>query len=115
MKKCFLILVAVVFCGINGMAQTVADSIIAPNVFKPSGSGNNAVFEVKSEKDNLVSLKIYNRLGELVFSADAKKCRWDGNLPNGEKAPVGVYVYSAEILDITPKIKKVGDVTLLRD
>jgi len=137
MKKCFFIIVIVAFFGINGMAQTVADSIILPDVFvlTPNDDGINDFFEVRSEKNNFVLLQIFNRWGHLVFSDEAKICRWDGYrsnntktqsqnkrrkqkrsddyLLNREKVPEGIYYYVAEIQDVSPKITKKGIITVL--
>ena len=55
-------------------AQEPADSIIVSNT--PNGEDKD-FFEVKSKEGNLVSLKIFNRYGTLVYSAEAKKCGWN--------------------------------------
>ena len=95
------------------MAQ-VTDAIVAPNVFTPNGDGENDVFEVKSENDNVVSLKIYTRAGVLIFSIEAKRCRWDGFSLNGQKLAEGVYYYTAEVPGSSPKVAKCGFVHLYR-
>ena len=109
MKKSFLILAVVLFLGFNGMGQTVKDSIIAPTTFI---LGDNDVFEAKSEKGSVVSLKIYCRWNRLVFSEEAKKCRWDARVSNGKRIPSGVYHYVAEINSVSPKITKKGTITV---
>ena len=98
----------------NGMMFQMADSIIAPNVFTPNGDGTNDVFEVKSELDQVVSLKIYTRTGILVFSISAKRCIWDGRSLGGEKMAEGVYLYTAEVRGASPKVSKSGFVHLYR-
>ena len=98
-------------------AQTPADSIIVSNiVFTPNGDendGKNDVFEVKSSKESdVVSLKIFNRTGTLVFSTEAKTCRWDGRSLDGQRIANGTYYFIAEVSKATPKITKTGTVTL---
>ena len=97
------------------MAQTVNDSIVAPNVFTPNGDGTNDVFEVKSNNNtNVVSLKIYTRAGVLIFSIEAKLCRWDGFSLGGQEMANGVYYYTAEVSGLSPKVSESGSVHLFR-
>jgi gliding motility-associated-like protein len=97
-----------------GMAQTDNDSIVAPNVFTPNGDKKNDTFEVTSKEEQVVSLKIYTRAGVLVFRITAKRCVWDGCSLNGQEMANGVYYYTAEIGDSSPKISKHGFVHLYR-
>ena len=107
--------------GSYAMSQAPKDStsIIAPNVFTPNGDGVNDVFEVRStEESNVVSLEIYTRAGVLVFSIEAKRCRWDGNSLTGQPLANGVYYYTAEIIketsDTSSKNSKCGFFHLYR-
>ncbi len=97
-----------------GMAQADNDSIIAPNVFTPNDDGKNDVFEVTSLKNNEVSLKVFTRAGALVFSIQAKRCRWDGCSLSGQRMATGVYYYTAEVPGSSPKVSKCGFVHLYR-
>jgi len=99
---------------IVAQAAAPADSIIAPNVFSPNGDGINDVFEVTSRNGNKVSLKIYTRTNILVFSIEALRCRWDGYSISGEDLPNGVYYYTAETVDASPKVAKAGFIHLYR-
>ena len=96
------------------LAMQAEDAILAPNVFTPNGDGDNDVFEVKSSEDNTVSLKIYTRAGVLIFSIEAKLCRWDGCSLTGQQMATGVYYYTAEVRGSTPKVTKCGFVHLFR-
>jgi len=89
-----------------GLAQALADSIIVSNT--PNGADKD-FFEVKSKEGNLVSLKIFNRFGTLVFSTEAKKCEWNGRSSSGEKM-YGVFFYVAEVSGVSPKISERGTV-----
>ena len=90
------------------------DVIVAPEYFVPDSDGDYNVFEVTSKGNNVVSLKIYTRAGVLVFSIEAKRCRWDGCSLSGQPMAGGVYYYTAEIRDLSPKISKSGFVHLYR-
>ena len=96
------------------LAQLV-DSIVAPNVFTPNEDGKNDFFEVTTgTQQDPVSVKVYTRAGVLVFSMEAKICKWDGRSLSGEKMADGVYFYFAEIRGASPKITKSGFVHLFR-
>ena len=87
--------------------------IVVSNVFTPDGTEN--FFEVTTaDEDKDVSLKIYTRAGALVFSIEAKRCMWDGYSLSGQPMAAGVYHYTAEIRDSSPKISKCGFVHLYR-
>jgi gliding motility-associated-like protein len=98
----------------NVAAQTVNDSIVAPNVFTPNGDGINDFFIVKSKENQPVLLKVFNRAGVLVFSIEARLCAWDGNSLGGIQMTTGVYFYTAEVRNSSPKVAKSGFVHLLR-
>ena len=96
--------------------QTPVDSLIAPNIFAPNRSGNNAFFEVKSKEGNPVLLKVFDRSGTLLFSTEDNKAnRWDGRSLDGQEVPGGVYFYVAEVSNVSPKITKTGSVVLIRE
>ena len=99
---------------VYAMTQAVNDSIIAPNVFTPNGDNLNDVFEVVSKNGEVVSLKIFSRAGVLVFSIEAKRCRWDGLSQAGQEMSNGVYYYTAEVPGSSPKVSKYGFVHLFR-
>ena len=89
--------------------------IIASNVFTPNGDTENDFFIVKSSDNKQeVSLKIFTRAGVLVFSIEAQTCVWDGCTLSGQPLPAGVYYYTAEIIDSSPKVSKSGFVYLYR-
>ena len=91
-----------------------SDSIVAPNVFSPNSKINANYFEVKSSDDQPVILKIFTRAGVLVFSIEAKLCIWDGCSLSGQPMASGVYFYTAEVRNSSPKISKSGFLHLFR-
>jgi len=102
----------------TGLAQTPTDSII---MCKLRMYDQNQVKEVgdswfafmSSNKDDVVSLKIYNRFGTLVFSTEGKICSWNGRSSNDQKLDDGIYVFRAEVIDASPEIVRIGSISLL--
>ena len=85
------------------------EALFVPNAFTPNGDGYNDLFEIKgiSEYQN-VSLKIFNRWGNLVYEASnygaaaGRTGFWDGIanrglMSGGGQVPTGTYFY---ILDL---------------
>jgi gliding motility-associated-like protein len=77
--------------------------LIAPTVFTPNGDGNNDVFEPSynwnepsaaypKSRTQVISLEIYNRWGEQIYSTRGPRFVWDGNF-NGTKVPQETYAY----------------------
>ena len=88
-----------------------------PNAFSPNGDGNNDVLELRLSPtvDEIVSFRIYDRWGGVVFETDDRFFGWNGML-DGKRMNNGVYIYVLEaICPIDGSvIMKRGDVTLLR-
>jgi gliding motility-associated-like protein len=101
----------------NVIAHYVEKSVdvMLPTGFTPNGDGRNDVFAplgIRFAKS--VSVEIWNRWGQLVFSSTDPAKGWDGNF-QGSEAQTGVY---AVLLKYTmyngeDKTKK-GNVTLIR-
>ena len=91
------------------------EHIIVSNVFTPNGQHDYNYFEVttKGQKKE-VSLKIYTRTGVLVFSIEARQCVWDGCSLSGQQMAAGIYHYTAEVCDSSPKVSKSGFIHLYR-
>lgn len=69
-----------------------------PQAFSPNGDGVNDVFKSICLRQQKVDLSIYNRWGELVYAESGERIRgWDGTYKT-KQAPVGVYIYKAEIV-----------------
>ncbi len=99
----------------------VDESIICeyqiPNAFTPDGDTMNDTFSLIDEGENfeVISLTIFNRWGQEVYSGKGDNHGWDGN-QDGKPAPSDVYVYHFEIRAIATEEMFVeqGDLTLLR-
>lgn len=64
------------------------DNINLPNIFTPNNDGVNDLFKIQNLPDGIALLKIYNRLGKIVFQSEAYNNDWDGKDANS-----GVYYY----------------------
>lgn len=112
-------------CEVMASIQLLVDDqvvIIAPNIFSPNEDNNqNDNFTIYSNTEGVTinSLSIFDRWGNLVFTAESIPTNepdlgWDGKF--GERAvESGVYVFYAEIglPDGKVEIKK-GDVTVVK-
>ncbi|WP_420460791.1 gliding motility-associated C-terminal domain-containing protein [Neolewinella sp.] len=71
-----------------------------PNVFTPNGDGRNDRLEPIAQCFvEQVSLKIFNRWGQLVFETENPGIDWDGTNLNGEALPSGTYYYIGQIFE----------------
>lgn len=73
-----------------------------PNAFTPNGDGRNDVFLAEANQDIIrnFELKIYNRLGNLVFETEDMDEGWDGK-ENGRTQPHATYFYNIKFRDFT--------------
>lgn len=68
-----------------------------PTAFTPNGDGTNDILYFRSFGiEQSLSFKIYNRLGQLLFSASSMNDGWDGNY-KGEPQNADVYYYNFEV------------------
>ncbi len=96
-------------------------NVFIPNAFTPNGDGTNDVFRIFAGNGvrQINKLKIFDRWGELVYSADNflpndTKIGWDGTF-RGKPMNNAVFAYLVEVEfvdDIVIPYK--GDITLLR-
>ena len=85
-----------------------------PGAFSPNEDGNNDVLYVYGNQIVTLSVSVYNRWGERVFSSTSKSNGWNG-FYNGEKASSGIYMYKLEAKFVDGElVKKSGDITLIR-
>jgi len=63
-------------------------SVVVPDAFSPNGDGVNDVVYVEGWGiEELISFKIYNRWGELIFESNDKEVGWDGTYKGEVQAP----------------------------
>lgn len=82
--------------------------------FTPNGDGQNDLFLVRGGPFKTINVRIYNNWGQLIFETNDQAEGWNGTF-NGTEQPIGVFVWVVEVEMFNgEKIKKTGDVTLLR-
>ena len=66
---------------------------VVPNAFTPDADGMNDLFVFQAYGFETIEFQVYARNGQRVFQTTVPDHFWDGNLPSGDPAPQGVYVY----------------------
>ena len=85
------------------------------NVFTPNGDNVNDYFDFEEYAMKNISVEIFNRWGQMVYSWDMPNYQWDGRDYDGRDLAEGVYYYvlSSEGIDGKAYLRK-GSITLLR-
>jgi gliding motility-associated-like protein len=86
-----------------------------PNAFTPNGDGvNDLLTPMASGNATFKQFRVYNRMGNLIFTSTNAGSGWDGNY-NGNSQCIGVYFWSVDFTDNEgiERIKS-GNTTLLR-
>ncbi len=98
----------------NDLRVIYRSRVFFPNAFTPDGDGLNDIFNFESRFIQSCTLRIYSRWGELLYLTEQLDVGWDGTL-GGTYAPVGTYVYQAELIDdMGVSFTKTGEVVLIR-
>jgi gliding motility-associated-like protein len=96
--------------------------VFIPSVFSPNGDGNNDIFFINGDPDQIITVKqfrIFDRWGAVVhevtdFAPNDPNTGWDGHGRNGGVNP-GVFTYMAEIEFIDQiSLMYYGDVTVVK-
>ncbi len=98
-----------------GPVEAIINPLLdVPNAFTPGRFGQNSVFRIQGFGITTMTLKIYNRWGQLVFETNNPDLGWDGTY-KGNPQPMDVYAYTLEayFYDGTKTTRK-GDITLIR-
>jgi gliding motility-associated-like protein len=76
--------------------EVTCEELLFPTAFTPNGDGINDRFFVSNffVIDDLISLDIYDRLGERLFTTSSNTEPWDGTF-RGKTVMPGVYIYKA--------------------
>ncbi|MDP4285960.1 MAG: gliding motility-associated C-terminal domain-containing protein [Bacteroidota bacterium] len=70
--------------------------IAVPTAFTPNGDGlNDFLYPLNAYKADNLEFKVYNRLGQLVFSSKEWTRKWDGTI-KGEPQDSGIYVWTLQ-------------------
>lgn len=93
--------------------QSLPD-IFVPNAFTPGGNINTIFRPIPVGITSLQFFKVYNRLGQQVYSTSTIGDGWDGSI-GGKQQDTGTYVWIVQGKTYTGKIIfKRGSVTLIR-
>ena len=68
-----------------------AENVDLPNAFSPNEDGTNDFYTLGDIELCKLSLRVYNRWGNLVFEAPEWDNHWDGRAANGQYLPQGTY------------------------
>lgn len=92
-----------------------AQEVVFPTGFTPNGDGRNDVFSplgIRYVKN--MTIEVWNRWGQQVFSSSDPTKGWDGNF-QGTPAQTGVYAYLIKYTTTSNEEKVIkGNVTLVR-
>ena len=96
------------------VVQSDCADIFVPTMFSPNSDGSNDLHCVYGSCIQSMTMKIYNRWGELVFSSDKQSQCWDGT-HRGKLVNSGVFVY---VLNYTltngTEVKDSGNLNVVR-
>lgn len=85
-----------------------------PNAFSPNGDGHNDVFKMVGYEFQSFSCAIFGRNGEKLSESSQPDNIWDGRIHGKEYAPLGVYLFVAQVVDKHGEAKVIsGYVTLI--
>lgn len=86
----------------------VVSGIQVPNVFTPNDDLINDELKITSNGQDVLSFKVFTRMGLLIYKAEGKTIVWDGRLSSGDKVLPGIYFYIAETIKAASPVKKSG-------
>lgn len=93
---------------------TTNSGVFIPNAFSPNGDGLNEVFLVYGYSISDVTMDIFDRWGERLFSSTDQKLGWDGTY-KGKPCTNDSYVYKVSYKGLDGKKQyKTGHVTINR-
>jgi gliding motility-associated-like protein len=86
-----------------------------PNVFTPNGDGSNDIFFIKTKGVKDITLEIFNRWGQKLYTFAGSNASWDGVTAQGQAVPDGTYFFFVKATGISDKIiEKQGSLNLFR-
>ncbi|GGK63143.1 PKD domain-containing protein [Rufibacter glacialis] len=96
----------------DSMVVTVIKRLNIPKAFSPNGDGSNDTWVLEGIEDYpYLTIEIYNRWGQQVYTTQGYPNPWDGKR-NGVDLPIGAYYY---IIDPrNGRSKMTGPLTILR-
>ena len=103
-------------CYSEEISASIPDSelecLTIPNAFTPNGDGINDSWDIQNiELYRDVTIKVYNRWGQIVYETNTPSQKWDGT-SNSHPLPSGTYLYVIFLNNGKHKIQ--GSVCILR-
>lgn len=102
---------------LNISVRPYRKDVMMPNAFSPNGDGKNDVFIPILAIDRAyrtADFRVFNRLGQLMFSTANLNKGWDGTY-QGELQAQGVYYYTLSLVFLDGSVQTFkGDVTLIK-
>lgn len=98
--------VALTVTSVNGCSHSVIHTVsvtgdeyylFIPSAYTPNVDGKNELFQPQGRGVEEYEIAIYSRWGELIYYSKDFSTYWDGKLSNGDKAPIGTYVYKIKV------------------
>ncbi|MEO1418003.1 MAG: gliding motility-associated C-terminal domain-containing protein [Bacteroidota bacterium] len=90
-------------------------NLYVPTAFTPNGDDQNDFLEVKGISPLDYRFLVFDRFGGVAFESMSIGEAWNGVLPNGRAAPMGVYVYVLTYeAEGGQQITEKGTITLVR-
>ena len=86
-----------------------------PNIFSPNNDGINDKFGPLGSDYEVITFRIFDRAGSLIFEATDNETQWDGQF-KGKWLDPGVYIYLLEYREtlLGNKLLEHGSVTLIK-
>ncbi|MCB0764696.1 MAG: gliding motility-associated C-terminal domain-containing protein [Flavobacteriales bacterium] len=90
--------------------------VVIPNVFSPNGDASNTAFTpILMKGVRSLSLEVFNRWGQQVFTSSNLNFAWNGRSGAGSNVPEGTYFWSLTFVANDGAVgERHGTVTLLR-
>lgn len=90
--------------------------VLLPTAFSPNNDGLNDYFNpVLDFGQKVLTLKVFDRYGKIVYNNSNLQKGWDGRYPNGEPAGQGIYMYRLQYTCGNEQLsEEKGDLTLIR-
>ena len=89
-------------------------SLFVPNTFSPNGDDINDVFGAWGKEIKTLSMMVFNRWGELIYTGSSLDARWDGTY-SGQQSPIDTYVWRIDVEELVGKKRTLyGHVNLVR-
>ena len=84
-----------------------------PNIFTPNGDGNNDFLKLDIANVTEFVIVILDAKSNVVFKSEDADFKWDGTNLNGDKLPIGNYIYYVTAKDLEGKaVTKYSSLTI---